>query len=58
MIDAVIRSLLVCPSCRGELDDGPGVLTCRSCEVSYPVVEGVPYLVVECARRDGDDKKK
>lgn len=37
----------VCPACRGELDPAPVSLLCRACRRDYPVVEGVPYLVVD-----------
>ncbi|MFT6157967.1 MAG: hypothetical protein ACJAZO_004931 [Myxococcota bacterium] len=46
-----IRGLLVCPSCRGELRDEPGALVCDAEQLTYAVVEGVPHLVKELAKR-------
>lgn len=45
-----VRALLVCPRCRGELVDAPDALVCPRCEVAWPVEDGVPFLVDECAR--------
>ncbi|MCP4809839.1 MAG: Trm112 family protein [Proteobacteria bacterium] len=42
-----VRALLVCPKCRGELHDLPEGLVCRPCKRLYPVVRGVPRLVLE-----------
>jgi len=37
---------LACPACRVELRlDGVATLTCDSCGVSYPVVDGIPSFV-------------
>lgn len=49
-VDPEVRALLVCPSCRGELTDVPGGLVCPSERLFFPVEDGVPYLVRECAR--------
>ena len=46
-----IRALLVCPSCRGELTDEPGALICEGERLKYAVVDGVPHLVKELAKR-------
>jgi uncharacterized protein YbaR (Trm112 family) len=50
-IDPELRSLLVCPVCRGDLRDVRRGLLCASCALVYPVVDGSPYLVRECALR-------
>jgi uncharacterized protein YbaR (Trm112 family) len=54
VLDARLRQLLVCPACRGDLqdceaEDGP-VLRCVACALDYPVVDGIPHLVSELAR--------
>ncbi len=46
-----VRQLLVCPSCRGELRDEPGALICDAEQLTYAVVDGVPHLVKELAKR-------
>jgi hypothetical protein len=65
-LDAQLLEVLACPSCRaqlrlapssapkggpeGDLDRGPE-LACTACELSYPVVNGIPVLLIERARR-------
>ena len=50
-LDPRLRALLVCPLCRGDLTDHPEGLVCRPCERLFPIVEGIPHLVHELARR-------
>lgn len=46
------RELLRCPVDRGELDDSPAAeLICRTCALAYPVIDGIPVLLVDDARR-------
>jgi glycosyltransferase involved in cell wall biosynthesis/SAM-dependent methyltransferase len=40
-----LRSLLVCPSCRGELAWSDETASCTGCGASYPVVDSIPVLV-------------
>ncbi len=35
----------VCPRCTGELESGDAALYCAACKLTYPVRDGVPYLV-------------
>ncbi len=49
-IDPFLRERLVCPTCRGALDDVPSGLRCAAEKKVYPVVEGVPHLVAELAQ--------
>jgi uncharacterized protein YbaR (Trm112 family) len=51
-VDPFLRERLVCPTCRGELDDVPSGLRCAAEEKIYPVVDGVPHLVTELAHRE------
>jgi len=45
--------LLVCPSCRGCLDDAgtdektlhAGILTCSRCKKEYPIEDGIPHFI-------------
>ncbi len=50
-VDPVLRALLVCPACRGELEDLPQGLGCRGCALIYPVVDGRPWMLPERARK-------
>ena len=46
-VDSALRALLICPLCRGELEDRERGLLCRKDALLFPVVEGVPFLVKE-----------
>jgi ubiquinone/menaquinone biosynthesis C-methylase UbiE len=39
-----LASLLRCPGCGGPLDGNPATLSCRECERSYPIREGIVML--------------
>lgn len=41
--------LLVCPACRGKLRLEAGRVMCARCTRSYPIVDGLPVLIVERA---------
>lgn len=49
MIDPELRALLVCPADHGELtDDVEGSrLVCTVCRRRYPVVDGIPVMLVD-----------
>jgi hypothetical protein len=40
---------VVCPACWGELRADVGALVCVGCRQRYPVVDGIPVLIVERA---------
>lgn len=44
-----VRELLVCPSCRGTLQDlvsgDRPQLICDHCHLAYPVEQGIPVLL-------------
>lgn len=48
-IPSEVRSLLVCPTCRGDLQDavqgGRALLVCAACQLAYPVEQGIPVLL-------------
>lgn len=51
-LDPGLRTLLVCPICRGDLQDVPGGLRCPIDRVVYPVVDGIPWMVREHAKAE------
>ena len=53
-IDERVRALLVCPSCRGDLEDVEGGLRCPTEKLVYPVIDGVPHLVAERAHKESE----
>ena len=40
---------LACPACRGALRLEEARVVCTGCERCYPVVDGIPVLIVERA---------
>lgn len=49
MIDPELRALLVCPADHGELTDvvEDSRLECTVCGRRYPVVDGIPVMLVD-----------
>lgn len=47
MIDAEFAKILVCPTCKGELQWRPGEarLICRVEKLAFPIRDGVPVLL-------------
>jgi len=47
-----ILEIIVCPLCKGKLDYDriANELICRFDKLAYPVVDGIPIMVVEKAR--------
>jgi uncharacterized protein YbaR (Trm112 family) len=44
-------TLLVCPKCRGPLlHTEPEAIDCPACKLRYPIVDGIPVLMVDTAR--------
>ncbi|MCB9678543.1 MAG: Trm112 family protein [Alphaproteobacteria bacterium] len=50
-LSPVLRALLVCPVCKGDLDEAADGLRCPACALTYPVVDGVPFMLPERAQR-------
>ena len=48
-LDPKLRSLLVCPICRGELTDVGRGLLCLTDDRLFPVVDNRPHVVEELA---------
>ena len=44
-------ALLACPRCKGDIQpmDDESYLVCRACRLKYPVVDGIPLMLVEDA---------
>jgi uncharacterized protein len=40
---------LACPACLGELRLGAEAVVCKVCARIYPVVDGIPVLIVDRA---------
>jgi uncharacterized protein YbaR (Trm112 family) len=47
--DASILAQLACPACYGELRTEAWHLVCIACGRRYPIVDGIPALIIERA---------
>jgi uncharacterized protein len=47
--DESVISRLACPACHGDLRLDSELLICASCCRAYPIVDGIPVLIVERA---------
>lgn len=51
LIDEALMAILRCPGCRADkplVQDGD-FLNCTACGRRYPIVDGIPHLIVEDA---------
>jgi uncharacterized protein YbaR (Trm112 family) len=47
VIDPELLALLVCPVDHGELELKDSTLVCTECARVYPIVDGIPNMVVD-----------
>jgi uncharacterized protein YbaR (Trm112 family) len=47
--DPKVLDQLACPACLGNLHLEDARLVCASCRRAYPIVDGIPALIVEKA---------
>lgn len=48
MISRELLEILACPKCHTKLElKEPDQLRCPSCRVLYPIVDGIPVLLIE-----------
>lgn len=52
-LEPSLLEILVCPACLGRLepDDARDELFCTGCDLAYPVLDDIPVLLVDRARR-------
>jgi uncharacterized protein YbaR (Trm112 family) len=50
-LDPKIFAQLACPACYGELRLEGARLRCMDCSRGYPIVDGIPAMLVERAER-------
>ena len=56
MIDNDLLKMLVCPQSKALLKFEDGELVCEKIGLAYPVIDGIPILLIEEARKI-DSKK-
>jgi uncharacterized protein YbaR (Trm112 family) len=49
LIDPTLEAILVCPACKGDLDQDEerSVLWCVECDLGYPVRDGIPIMLAD-----------
>jgi len=49
MLSQDLMNILACPVCKGELSaDTDGLnLLCRSCELTFPIREDIPIMLIQ-----------
>ena len=52
-MDTRLIELLVCPVCKGPLENRPAAaeLACKACRLAYPVKDDIPVMLEEDARK-------
>lgn len=57
-LDPRTLALLVCPQCKGRLEwrEEQQELVCRGEKLAFPVVEGIPHLLLSAAREMSSDE--
>jgi len=52
-VDKELLDILVCPSCRGEVEyrEQEEVIVCTQCGLRYPVRDDIPVMLIEEAER-------
>jgi uncharacterized protein YbaR (Trm112 family) len=51
VISRELLEILACPKCHTRLElKEPDHLRCSSCKVLYPIVDGIPVLLIEEAK--------
>jgi uncharacterized protein len=50
-----LLTMLVCPRCKGEIRpmNEDHYLVCRACRLKYPVIDGIPLMLMEEAVKIG-----
>jgi uncharacterized protein YbaR (Trm112 family) len=46
---AELKAILACPKCKGTVESlaDDTFLACRVCRIKYPVIEGIPLMMIE-----------
>jgi uncharacterized protein YbaR (Trm112 family) len=54
-LDPDLLAQLACPACNGELRLEDARLRCTDCSRAYPIVDGIPVMIIERAGRPGEE---
>jgi uncharacterized protein YbaR (Trm112 family) len=48
-LDPFLLEVIACPACKGALNQQPDRLVCASCALGFPVIDGIPVLLLDDA---------
>ncbi|TMG66059.1 MAG: Trm112 family protein [Chloroflexi bacterium] len=55
MISQELLEILACPKCHTKVEfKAPDQLRCPSCKVVYPIVDGIPVMLIEEAKPESE----
>jgi uncharacterized protein YbaR (Trm112 family) len=58
VISEELLEILACPKCHTKIElRGPDGLYCPSCKVVYPIVDGIPVLLIEEGKPVAESEK-
>ena len=48
-----VMEVLACPKCKGDLElkKDQNVILCHGCRLRYPIVDGIPDMLIEDAEK-------
>lgn len=59
MISQELLAILACPKCHFKLEPRePDQLRCPNCKVLYPIVDGIPVLLIEEGKPESESDSK
>ncbi|RKX70979.1 Trm112 family protein [candidate division WOR-3 bacterium] len=50
-LDPRLREILVCPRCKGRLEEKEDSLICKRCKLAYPIKDGIPVMLISEAKK-------
>lgn len=58
MVDKELLEIMACPRCRRDIELKGMFILCRKCRLAYPVLEGIPDMLIRDAWPLGKAKKQ
>jgi len=59
VISPDLLEILACPKCHTKIEfRDPDKLYCPNCKVLYPIVDGIPVLLIEEGKPESDAKEE
>lgn len=54
MLNSKLLEVLACPLCKAALTSAKNELICNKCKLAYPIEDGIPVMLIDCARKIDD----